>query len=303
MMIIDSHVHIFKKISGVFEGAPLTSMEYGKAKKGNQQFQLLPPSFEACNSTIETLINHLDWCGVDKAVLMPNVFYGYHNEYVHEATEKYPDRFKAVALVDITKGKTAASELYDLIKNKGFYGLKIDTGTALQFMPELMLDDEILEPIFACCNEFSLPVMFHLSRESDLDSLKKISDNFNKIKYIICHFGSESVISDYLKIDERLNLLFNLVLNKSNIWIETSSIHHHIYTKEEYPFTSSRKLIEKAYAVLGPDKIIWGSDYPAILTTATYKQLINYTINGCKKIPEYDMEMIMGKNALNIFWS
>ena len=126
-------------------------------------------------------------------------------------------------------------------------------------------------------------------------------DKFKKIKYIICHFGSESVFNELKKINDKFNQLLDLVLEKSNIWIETSSVHYN-YNKEEYPFAGSCKLIEKAYGIIGPEKIIWGTDYPAILAFVTYGQLTNYIVKGCKKIPDKDKEMIMGKNALNIFW-
>ena len=301
MLIIDIHTHIFESISGIHNHLPLISAGYGKVKNGNQIFQILPPSFKDSNSTIEVLLNYMDWFCVNKAILVPNVFYGYHNEYAYKAVEKYPNRFKALALVDITKGKPAADELRHLVTDDGFSGLKIDTNTALQFMPELILEDKLLEPIFMCCNDLELPVFFHLYREIDLDSIKKISDKFKKIKYIICHFGSESVFNEPKKINDKFNQLLDLVLEKSNIWIETSSVHYN-YNKEEYPFTGSCKLIEKAYGIIGPEKIIWGSDYPAILAFATYGQLTNYIVKGCKKIPDKDKEMIMGKNALNIFW-
>lgn len=301
MLIVDVHAHIFETISGINNHLPLVSVGYGKVKNGNQILQILPPSFKDSNSTTEMLLNYMDWFCVDKALLVSNVFYGYHNEYAFKAVKKYPDRFKAIALVDITKGVSAADELRCLIKNNGFSGIKIDTNTALQFMPELVLDSKLLDPIFNCCNDLELPVLFDLYREIDLNSLKNISDKFDKIKYIICHFGSKSVFNNPEKINNKFDQLLKLVLKKSNIWIETSSLHNY-YNKEEYPFINSCKLIEKAYNTIGPEKIMWGTDYPAILTLATYGQLINYILKGCKKISNKDMEMIMGKNALKMFW-
>lgn len=108
MLIIDTHTHIFESISGTHNRLPLFSAGYGKVKNGNQILQLLPPSFKDSNSTTEILLNYMDWFCVDKAILVLNVFYGYHNGYAYEAVRKYPNRFKALALVDITKGKPAA---------------------------------------------------------------------------------------------------------------------------------------------------------------------------------------------------
>ncbi len=60
--------------------------------------------------------------------------------------------------------------------------------------------------------------------------------------------------------------------------------------------------IEDVYQKLGPEKLLWGTDYPGALAEATYRQLTNYMFNGCKKIPEKHIEMIMGLNSLNLFW-
>jgi len=301
MIIVDAHVHIFEKIAGIFRGAPIQSANYGKVKIGNKIEQFLPPSFENSNSTVEILINYMNWCKVDKALLVPNIAYGYHNEYVYEAVNLYPDMFKAIALVDITKGAEAADELCSLIKDKSFSGLKIDTATAFQCMPGVMLDEKVLDPIWHCCNDLDLPVMFHLGRSEDIGALKKVVQRFKKIKYVICHLGSESVFHGDSISNKYFNTLIDMVLENSNMWIELSSIHA-FYGQESYPFVNTCKLIEKIYSTLGYKKLLWGTDYPAILTFASYKQLVGYIIKGCIKIPEKHREIIMGANALNLFW-
>ena len=53
----------------------MTSMKWGKVKIGNEISQFLPPAFEDTNSTPETLIAYMDWCGISKALLMPNPYY------------------------------------------------------------------------------------------------------------------------------------------------------------------------------------------------------------------------------------
>ena len=118
MEIIDIHAHIYSRVSGITKGAPMTSMKWGKVKIGNEISQFLPPAFEDTNSTPETLIAYMDWCGISKALLMPNPYYGYHNDYFLEAIKKYPDRFRGVALVDLLRGEKAAQELEEIYKKK-----------------------------------------------------------------------------------------------------------------------------------------------------------------------------------------
>jgi predicted TIM-barrel fold metal-dependent hydrolase len=301
MQIVDAHVHIFERFAGITDDKPITSYEYGKVKIGDEIVQVLPPSYEKSNSTVETLICYMDWCGIEKAVLIPNILYGYHNEYFLTAVKKYSDRLRAVALVDITKGKKAAEQLYKRITNEGFCGLKISTDNAFQCAPETNLDDSKLEPIWECCNELRQPVVLHLSRTRDIKSLITLVDRFRHIRYIVCHMGAEAVHKNSSDINY-FDSLLDLVETRKNIYLETSAVPFY-YKNEDYPFESSCYIIEKAYKRVGPEKILWGSDYPGMLSLASYFQLINMIIKGCKSILEKHKEMIMGQNAIDLFWN
>jgi len=301
MILIDCHVHIFKKFSGVLNNKPVKSKRFGKIIVDTKITQFLPPSFENSNSRIETYINYMDCHNVTKAILMPNYIYGFHNEYFDEILNRYNKRFKAVALIDISKGKEEVDKLKDLVINKDFLGLKIDTGNILNAGSDFTLLDVCLKPFFSICNKFSKAIFLHLAKSKDIESLKKIIETYKEIKYIICHFGAEASFSNYTEKKDYFNNLLKISSQHLNVFFETSAVFYYI-NDTYYPFLNTCKLIEKVYEKLGPEKILWGSDYPGTLNIATYKQLIDYIIRGCTKIKKKHMEMIMGKNALELFW-
>jgi len=239
MLIVDAHAHIFTKWAGINDGLPVTSEKYGKIKVGNKFVQVMPPLFEDSNSTLQMLLANMDVYGINKAVILSNVGYGYNNEYLYDAVNAYPDRFRALALIDVTGGKPAADELNELVCHKGFCGLKIETLTCFQCSKNYDLDDIQLEPVWECCNDLKLKVMLHISRTNDIISLKNLVKMYNKIKYIVAHFGSETVFC---------------------------------------------------------------KGTPSMLSFATYKQLIDIVRIGCKEIPPHHKAMILGKNALELFW-
>ena len=76
------------------------------------------------SSPVETLIGYMEWCGIDRALLMPNPYYGYHNDYFIESVKKYPEKLRAVALVDLLKGEKAAKELADIYDTTELFDLK-----------------------------------------------------------------------------------------------------------------------------------------------------------------------------------
>ena len=75
-MIVDSHVHIADELAGLTGSGPTRSLSYGRARWGADEFQFLTPCSNPTGFSAETLLRHLDWAGVDKAVVLQGPFYG-----------------------------------------------------------------------------------------------------------------------------------------------------------------------------------------------------------------------------------
>ena len=172
MKVIDIHAHIYEKVAGITQGQPMSSTSQGKVTIGNREIQFLPPSFERSCSTAEALIAYMDWCGIEKALLMPNPFYGYHNYYFKESVKKYPDRLRGVALVDIMKGKAAAEELAQIYDEGILFGMKIEVDSTFQCAPGTRLADPRLAPVWDCCEQYHQPMFIHMFRREDLITKK-----------------------------------------------------------------------------------------------------------------------------------
>jgi predicted TIM-barrel fold metal-dependent hydrolase len=300
MRIIDIHAHIYQKVAGITKGQPMSSTRLGRVMIGNQEIQFLPPSFGLSNSTDETLIAYMDWCGIEKALLMPNPYYGYHNDYFKSGIKKYPDRFKGVALVDILKGEAAAKELAEIYDEGILFGFKIEVDSTFQCSLGKRMTDKDLAPVWDCCNQYHQPVFIHMFRDCDVKDLEVLVKSYRQITFIICHMGADAC---FLPTTDRnnFNKVLQIVKENDNAYIDTSTVP--VYFTEEYPFPSSVVVIEKAYRTVGPEKLMWASDYPGMLNHATLKQLINLVLNGCTNIPYEHKEMIMGGNANRLFWN
>lgn len=95
---------------------------------------------------------------------MPNPYYGYHNDYFIESVKKYPEKLRAVALVDLLKGEKAAKELADIYDTTELFGFKVETDSTFQCAPGKRLADEDLLPVWDCVNQYHQPVFIHLLR-------------------------------------------------------------------------------------------------------------------------------------------
>lgn len=300
MELIDIHAHVYTKVAGITNGAPMTSETLGRVKVGNEVRQFLPPSFAASNSTVETLIAYMDWCGITRAVLMANPYYGYNNDYFIECMQRYSDRLRAVALVDITKGEKAAQELEQYYCQTPLMGFKVESNSTFQCAESKRMTEAAYAPVWECVNKYAQPAFLHLFTDEDVEDTKTLVRRYPQIRFIICHMGADACFGPGVKVTN-FQELTALVHDNDNVWFDTSTVP--VYFPEEYPFPSSVGIIEQAWREVGAKKLMWSSDYPGMLNHATMRQLINLVAVHCRNIPQGDRELILGTNAKELFFS
>jgi predicted TIM-barrel fold metal-dependent hydrolase len=124
-MIIDAHAHIMRRVHGRIGAGETGSLLYGRLQIGQQATsRLLPPLSRGPSSfPADVLIEHMDWAGVDKAVLLQGSFYGEANRYVASAVKRYPDRFLGAAFID-PRARNARRAWDRLTQEQGFTILK-----------------------------------------------------------------------------------------------------------------------------------------------------------------------------------
>lgn len=300
MQVIDIHVHVYDKVAGITKGAPITGAGYGKVKIGNRKEQFTPPSFRDTTSPIEVLVGYMDWCGVEKALLMPNPLYGYTNEYFLGAIEKYPDRVRGVALTDFIKGKVAAEELAQIYDTTPLFGYKIETASTFQCSPGSNIADEEFMPVWDVIDQYHQPAFLHLFTDRDVQDLIKLAKTYDNIDFILCHMGADSCFGKGGIDPGNFDALLDLMAERPNVYMDTSTVPEY-FLPEEYPYPTAISMVEKACNKVGPEKLMWASDYPGMLKVGTYRELIDYVRRNCH-ISESDMKLIMAENARRLFF-
>lgn len=300
MEIIDIHAHVYPIVAGITEGLPMVSTGNGRVKVGNKVRQFLPPSFSQSNSTVETLIAYMDWCGIDRAILMANPYYGYINDYFIDCVQRYPKRLRGVALVDITRGQAAAEELEQIYRETPLFGFKVESNSTFQCAPGKSMADEDLAPVWECVNRHAQPAFLHLFTDKDVEDVKALVKRYPNISYIICHMGADACFTKGVN-PGNFDELIALVHDNDNVYFDTSTVP--VYYGEEYPWPSSVEIIERAWREVGAKKMMWSSDYPGMLCHGTMRQLINLVATQCRNIPDSDKELILGLNAKKLFFA
>jgi predicted TIM-barrel fold metal-dependent hydrolase len=311
MDIIDCHMHVFPWIHGIRKG----KLEERGEKLGyvritgdgiNRIERYLPPSFYHASSEPEVALEYMKDAGVSKAVLLQAPCYGNHNEFLSDVVKQYPHKFTAVALVDPRNPHDAVSKLKIAIKGLGLRGVKFEIPDT-PFYP----DEERYEIIWETILALEIPVVIDLGwGEGEyyflLENIRTVLKNFPELKMCLAHLGVSRlwdpeqkypfpVLQKTLSLTEEFpNLRFDIAgLPNATSFMGKGG--------EDYPYPRLQKVIEVACEKAETDRIMWGSDYPSVLMSCTYKQNVKILTEHCDFLSKADKSKIMAKNASHFF--
>jgi len=310
MKIIDSHFHIWPTLCGLREGKYIKKSEkYGKVRKIGQHIErLLPPSFENTVVSPELALEYMEMVEVDKAVLLQAPCYGNNNEYLSEIVKKYPDKFVAIALIDPREKDLGINMLDKAINEQNLFGVKFELPD-YPFHP----DEKKYEPLWERIVDLDILVVIDMGwgdseYNFQLDAMKHLLSKYDGMKIIFAHLG----VSRFWDLKQKepfpvLQKTLELADLSQNIWFDLAGLPmgYFLYPheKEDYPYPRVQSFIKVAYDKLGAEKLLWGSDFPSILSECTYKQSVDIVKKYCTFICEKDKEKILGGNAEKIFFN
>ncbi len=278
-MIIDSHVHIFP---------PEVVADRRSHLDDGPAFAIIYADPRARMVTAEELIAALDADGVDKAVVcgFPWRDAGrarVHNDYILAATERFPDRLVPTAGVDpLSPGAMAEAER---ALSNGAAGLGeialYDTDlaepealSALTRLGRLCADAD--KPLLLHTNE---PVGHSYSGKSPmtLAGLYKLLRACPETRFQLAHLGGGLFFFGLLK-KEVGEVLANAVFDTAAA-----------------PFLYRPELYTVFADLMGPEKLVYGSDYPLLSLARYLKDLETAGVENELKA------RILGRNAAE-FW-
>lgn len=270
-MIIDAHVHLWKRQQGRVNGKAVYDIGGGKSDFGGEIRQMMPAYMTDGENSVERLIANMDYAGVSGAVITQEYIDGNQDAYLLEAKAKYPDRIKVCALYE-------EKEMGDI---SGFDGIKI---CASRLSDKNLLNH--LHP-FELADKTGKFISVDLDDgASQCGAMRKIIALFPRLKIAIGHFGMVTR-EGWL---EQIRLAQN-----ENVYIESGGITW-LFNSEFYPYPSAVEAIKQAAELTGFEKLMWGSDYPRTMTAITYKMSLDF-IEKTAEISEGDKALILGGNA------
>jgi len=203
---------------------------------------------------VEATLAAMDQAGVGKGLIC--AWWGpagalITNEEVAAIVEKFPERFRGIASVNLYRPMEAVRELRLLVKEHGFVGLR-----QVQWFWNLPPTDRRYYPLYATCVELDIPVCLQVGHTGPLcpsepgrpiPYIDEVALDFPELKIVCGHIG-------YPWTQE----MIAVATKHRNVYIDTSA-----YTARRYP----KELVDYMRSN-GKKKVMFGTNYP--MTTATH---------------------------------
>ncbi|MBX3011726.1 MAG: amidohydrolase [Caldilineaceae bacterium] len=305
-MIIDAHAHIFPKVQGLNAAGPTQGAGYGRIRMGDEVIQLLPPFCAETVFTPEMLIAHMDWAGVEQALLLQGPFYGACNDYALAALAHYPDRLIGAAYVDPWE-PTSRATFAATVDHTLFRAVKLECSEATGLCgihPQARLDDAEVAWLWPALEERGLVLVLDLgavgSRSYQTAAVRAIAERHPGLKIIIAHLGQPTPTAEAdpdrwqrWQAQIQLGLL-------PNVWFDTAALPAYL-PQESFPYPSAARYLHWALEQIGPHKILWGTDLPGLLGHATYRQLLQLGQLHTQHLSSAEQALVLGGNAAALF--
>ena len=277
-MVIDSHCHIFP--------ASFQRRRDDLVRR-DATFATLFSKSKAVLVTVETLLESMDRDGVARSIVMGIGWSDLRlaeesNDYIAESVQRYPDRLTGFCSVNPSWGNAAVVEMERCAAAglKGVGEIHPDT----QGLD--ITDGQLMAPLMTAAERLGMPVLVHGSEpvghlypgkgHTTPDKLCRFIQNFPENVIICAHWGGG--LPFYALMPEVGQAL-------QNVYYDTAAS----------PFLYKPDIFGVAARLVGPDKILFATDYPLI---SPRRLLAQVEASG---LETGDQALILGGNAARLF--
>ncbi|MBT3265725.1 amidohydrolase family protein [Candidatus Poribacteria bacterium] len=233
---------------------------------------------------VEQLLQQMDRNGVEKALLV-QMGGQYDNAYQAECVAKHPDRLVSVVLVDLSS-EDAPGQLAALVE-AGARGVRLPAGAAAPAVWRRAAELRLPVTSLGSPDAFSAPTF--------AENLDIMGDT----PVVIEHLGGLKAASDRATRDA----VFALA-GRANAHMKIHGLGE--FCRRAMPVTSpfpfepeDVPLLHEAYDAFGPDRLMWGSDYPPVSGREGYANALRLTMDEFPS--EADRRSIFGETAARVY--
>ena len=300
MQKIDVHTHIFEVIAGFGFRGELRASGGGRARWANgDEINLIPPELGDRAFTDDALASVLEKNNVGRAILLQGSFYGFQNDYAWQASQKRPGLFIPAATVDpFCKAADKILDRYLHERKIRIIKFEVSSGGGMMgYHTDFALDGPVTADLFAAVDAAGAVLVLDIGSPGmgsfQPDAVAAVAKRHPAMHIVVCHLlaplpGDDVPFSEGIK-----------QLSLPNVWFDLASLPWKMIP-ETYPYPTALHFIGMAKKIVGPEKLVWGTDAPVTLTRESYGGLSRY-IEESSLFSDVELEKIFRFNAETAF--
>lgn len=267
-VVIDSHLHVWQADSD-YPNPSVTTVS------------------PVCDVPIELLIEYMDELAIERAVLVQPMFPHEDNSYVVDCCQRLPARLAVVCVVD--PNVPGADQRLRSWHERGCRGLRLRPRMASE---ESCFGDSSTFPLWATASDLGMVVSV-LANTQHVATIKALADRFPDATLVVDHLAHPN-----LSCADRQPLMELAAC--PNVVMKISGFPY--FAVEPYPYVDCRPLTEAIYAEFGPQRMMWGSDFPHILLQSGYLRSVRLLERLLPDLNAEDLATIRYHNAKRLYW-
>jgi predicted TIM-barrel fold metal-dependent hydrolase len=272
-----------------------------------------PVVLETVEHTPEQMLAHMDFVGVDKAIVLAGYMeHNYGREiYFADVIRRYSDRLIGTVAIeyDLTKDdEYLQGEIRKLtwaVAESGFKGLHTHV---VKGQP---VDDPRCDPLWREVVRLGIPVYMDTGYNSradyavEIQRIENVLQKYPEMNVIDCHIGANvRHPSDPEYVDNPREFFSILKLGRFHLEVGYVLAYENwsVWGREyQYPYPRHVQIIKSVYENFGPQVLVWGSDMPWAMRTCTYQQNLDLIRLHTDFMTEEDRKLVMGRNVARLF--
>src|SRR3954447_21807065 len=236
--VYDSHVHVWEH---------------------NSRFPFAPgANVPAEDASPEALLGLMAENGISKTVIIQVIHYRYDNAYLADVLRRYPDKFVGVCRVDPLD--PASPDHLSRLTEQGFRGVRLSPAAN---EAGNWIRGELMPPLWRRCDDLGIPMTL-LAPITRIGDIQLLIDKHPGLTVVIDHMADCPV--------DRPQELDSLVALARYPKVFVKISHTWSLSKQSYPWLDAQELAKRLYDRFGPQRLMWGTDWPIAKDRATYPQ-------------------------------
>ena len=235
--------------------------------------------------TPEMLLALMEQHGVSHTVIVHPMHYRWDCRYVGDTLKKYPDKFRGVCRVN-PEAPTAADDLTKWTEEYGFHGVRLSPSENQS--GDWIENRSLMDPIWKRAEELEVPMCI-LTRPSRLPAIAELAERHPELDVVIDH------MADCPPKDlEQRKLLLDLA-RFPRTYVKISHTWS-ISEEGEYPWRDTWDLVKSVRDAFGPQRIMWGTDWPVSLSKTDYGSTLRVVKDEMDFFSDEEKSRILAKS-------